>query len=132
MAFWYPDASNTVGLDVGDTAGTNLRKFTSVYVKRYQAAPNWSQDGNLLAFVGIVASTAELYVVDSQTGVARALTSGGLADSFFGWSSDGSVIYFSRYSLDSHDESEIFSIRPDGTDAIQLTHNAGTRSRQSG
>ena len=83
---------------------------------------DWSPSGNAVAFYKEVDSTsaAGTYVADFASGTAqiRALTTGSGAQ----WSPDGSRIAFSV--------GEIWTIKPDGTNAVRITQHTVTKSTE--
>jgi Tol biopolymer transport system component len=82
--------------------------------------PAWSPDSSQIAFDASAGSTRQLYVMDADGANPVALTEGGEAGAP-AWSPDGQWIAFAWDQDDT--DSEIFIIRPDGTDLQQLTDN---------
>jgi len=93
--------------------------------------PSWSPDGQQIVYHKVIHDAAQDRVVDSNIFIVNADGSGlhelalpdgtpwGDAD----WSPDGSRIVFGSYPIRvlANAKSEVYSVRPDGTDLQQLT-----------
>ena len=126
---WSPDGSRifflrALGFATVDAAGGPL---SQVVFGGEVESPTFSPDGNRVAFWRHERGGASLYVVGADgTGLRRVKAfSKGIANKI-DWSPDGSRIAFStpdfyRPGLSAN----VYTIRPDGTGLIQLTHDRG-------
>lgn len=93
-------------------------------------APTWSPDGRRLAFTKLTGTfdqgrAHDLYVMDADGAGIVQLTSGtDIDDSQPEWSPDGSLILFTRRRL-LEGGTDLYTIRPDGSDLKNLTPDAG-------
>jgi len=84
--------------------------------------PDLSPDGRLLVTDSQSANQEDLLIVDVATGAIRPITNDVVKDRLPRWSADGQrIIFFSNRT----GKSELWSIRPDGTDMRRLTHTTG-------
>lgn len=93
--------------------------------------PRWSPDGTRIAFISDRHGYNNLGVIDVATGEATMLLTEEVEHSEPRWSPDGAWISFTK-NLDY--DYEIFRVRPDGSDAQQLTRTGGVNggSRATG
>lgn len=125
---WSPDNSKIVysryatktELWITDPDGTNRQKLADN--ENVDSEPSWSPDGSEIVF----ARTHKLmiYNIDSQqVRPVSSTTSMPNHQRMPAWSPDGRWIAFHSYD-DPADQSEIYMIRPDGTDLTLLTREA--------
>jgi Tol biopolymer transport system component len=126
---WSPDGSRIFYLHPGgfQIVGATGGRPTSVPVAGEVVSPTFSPDGRRIAFWRPERGGASLYVVGADgTGLQRVKAfAKGIADKI-DWSPDGSRIAFSTPDFDRAGLSaNVYTIRPDGTGLIQLTHDRG-------
>ena len=100
--------------------------------------PRWSPDGSQIVYsrdpyeAGQPQGTS-VYVIDADGTNERRLTDPSLPMGEAAWSPDGAWIVFSSYPLFEYGEaptpSNLYRIRPDGTELEQLTFNEGSDPR---
>jgi TolB protein len=136
FAAWSPDGRHlafqsdragtwnvyTIGVD-----GNALEQLTH-YVKTDSGAgfPRWSPDGARIAFGAGATTPALIYwlaVGDDKLHQVTVAERGLQFDVFPDWSPDGKWIAFERRGNDS----QIFAVRPDGTNLTQLTGGPGVK-----
>jgi Tol biopolymer transport system component len=90
--------------------------------------PQWSPDGTKLVFQ-IVSDTkgSAIFTVNIDGTNERRLTSYGLDAEHADWSPDGSLIVFASYGggAPAGVSTNVFTVRPDGTDLTQVTQYEG-------
>jgi Tol biopolymer transport system component len=127
---WSPDSSkvlcNLFSEEGGQpaTANPDGSGFTLLNPSLPLGCLNWSPDGTrLLCTTPEEANPAEkgLYTVRSSDGgdLVRVTAPPNGFDLGYGYSPDGSRILFTRF--DSNDNGTLFSVKPDGSDPIQLS-----------
>jgi len=92
IAFGIP-VNGRGAIHVANADGTNAVRITNGVWDRN---PVWSPDGRWIAYVG-EAPSFEIYVVASEGGEVRQLTSGPARDETAGWLPDGTGVVFYRY-----------------------------------
>lgn len=120
------DTAGTFDLYVGRLDGTEVRQVTSG--ERSDTSPSWSPDGKHLVFWSALLGTSQLTVVDLADGGRRVLPVDAQPDSphhLFppAWAPDGRWIVFesNRDAPPSATQTDLYLIRPDGTDLRRLT-----------
>ena len=82
--------SNNRHIDVMDIHGTKLRQLTTG--ESHDSEPDWSHDGELIAFARVVGDSRDLYVVNSAGGEPAPLLENGAFDYWApSWSPSGDV-----------------------------------------
>ena len=87
----------------------------------------WSPNGQQIGYSGLtdgqVITSGHVYVVNANGTGQNPLTSGsGWYDEFFGWSPDGSSLYFDRVT---NGDDAIFTMNGSGSDLHELTPSSG-------
>lgn len=139
---WSPDGTKIAysrgvpgqrpNLAVANADGTG----EMVVVSAPAGSPTWSPDGTRIAYAGETLSTgtSEIYVVDAAGGAPAQLT----FDSHSrdpSWSPDGTRIAFVRESrppsgMGDFPQDDIWTMDPDGTDAVNHTNTDGIRDAE--
>lgn len=107
-----------------------------------EAYPRWSPDGSTLVFFRdlndkdnpAVTVTQAVFTMPADGGNQRQLTPLKLVAGNPDWSPDGRLIVFSTFSLGFFPDakvSNIYTMRPDGTNTRQLTNYTATQGRAS-
>jgi TolB protein len=86
-------------------------------------SPTWSPDGKALGFVSNRSGSPQLYIKTVADGKVRRLTYEGNYNTAPEWSPRGDYIAYTR--LDKDGSINIYVIRPEGRDSIQLTRKTG-------
>jgi Tol biopolymer transport system component len=110
------DRDGTSQLYLVQPDGSNVRQLTRDPAGAY--APTWSPDGTRLAFVSGTDDQARLSVLDLSNDVISPLSGVPLGVSTPDWSPDGRRIAFGLRAATSDGESDIFSVRADGTGGL--------------
>ncbi|MBI3694945.1 MAG: PD40 domain-containing protein, partial [Acidobacteria bacterium] len=107
--------------------GSNVVQLTSIGDGR---APRWSPDGLQIAFDARVptGSLADIYVIRSEGGGLRRLTTWDSDEVRPSWSQDGQWIYFRS---DRSGRQEIWKIASQGREPIRITRNGGFEAQES-
>jgi TolB protein len=106
-----------------DADGSNRQVLTDNQV--FDGEPDWSPDGQYLAFESMLAGNSDIYIAPVGNGPLtpddlRQITSGTEPDRHPDWSPDGSLI---AYESGSGDRSEIVVVQIDGGMLNRLTSN---------
>lgn len=126
---WSPDGEYIAFASSGEgdwniyvmrSDGTQRRRLT--FDSQAENFPAWSPDGSMIAYSGTPASGGfygEVFVVDVLgTSPPRNLTNNGAYDGSPDWSPSGDRIAFNS---DRTGSDEIWTMKPDGSDLIQVT-----------
>jgi Tol biopolymer transport system component len=125
---WSPDGTKVLwvrapGLALANPDGSGMQL---VRVPGDNSSPSFSPDGKRVVLRRDVGGGVGIYVVNvNGTGLRRvAFSKQGMADKI-DWSPDGSHIVFSMPEFGGLQSSNVYTIRPDGTELLQLTHDTG-------
>jgi Tol biopolymer transport system component len=127
--FSGPDDIYTISPDGRHVANVTNSPTTAEFY------PKWSPDGRKIAFMsdGVSPSnpdgSAEVFVMNADGSRTRQVTSNDHRDAHPAWSPDGKRIVFEREVGDF--DSDLFTIRPDGTGERQLTYSPGIPDQQA-
>jgi Tol biopolymer transport system component len=116
------------GIAIVNADGSTPRRVTELKLKdEYDERPNWSPDDKWLAFTEVKPNgqNANFKVMLDGTGLAQ-LTPWSMDANNAKWSPDGKRILFNSWSDPSPGkDANIYTMNPDGTGAVQLTHYTG-------
>jgi Tol biopolymer transport system component len=120
----------TIPIDGGTvTRLTDKRLFVS-------GPPAWSPDGSRIAFAAHDGDGQRLFVMNADGSDVRPITDAdGLWVTGGAWSPDGTRIGFTGSLFDDKGEltsSDIFTVRPDGSDLINITQTPAARDDEAG
>ena len=102
-----------------DYDGWNQRPITAH--RSISLAPDWSPDGQLLAYITYVRGTPGIFVADfGRRGEKQALITDGTLNTSPSFSPDGSRFVFAR---STRGNTEVFVAKRDGSGMRQLTHS---------
>lgn len=141
---WSPDGTQILfpSLDesaakifVMDWDGGSLRRLTTEK-RTNEGSAVWSPDGKQIAFVfvSLLSKKAAIYITNADGSGLRALTRSMNLTSDFApvWSPDGAKILFasdlSADGVSRLNDTELFTMNPDGTDRTQLTNDTAEDS----
>jgi len=118
-----------LGLALVDVVSGDYELITLQGTEYQDIYPRWSPDGRQLVFwreqTGPDGEQVAVFVMDIDDTEARQLTPWELRAGDPDWSPDGSWIVFGTHPLRGHEDgtwpSNLYLIRPDGTDMTQLT-----------
>jgi len=102
-----------------DTSGRNHIRV-SQGLQGIGGSVDWSPDGNFLLIYAGVFGDKNIFKLEVSTGYAIQLTSGG-NNAGASYSPDGLYIVFN--SLRNNDQADLYIMRADGTNQIQLTNH---------
>ncbi len=108
----------------GSRADFRAMLFNQVPITYSSLSERWprlSPDGLTVAYVQTVGTNADIYLVPLAGGPAQQLTSWPGLDDAPTWSADSQRLAFNS---DRDGDSEIYTIRRDGSGLTQLTNNA--------
>jgi Tol biopolymer transport system component/DNA-binding winged helix-turn-helix (wHTH) protein len=115
------DRSGNLEIWICDSEGQNLTQLT-FFGKGQAGTPQWSPDGNQIAFDYRAQDRADVYVVNVAGGVPRRMTTETSDDCVPSWSIDGKYIYFAS---DRGGEQQVWKMPAEGGQAIQVTRQGG-------
>jgi TolB protein len=102
----------------------------------FASAPAWSPDGSRIAFAAHDGSGQRLFIVNADGSDVRPITD---ADRYWvtggAWSPDGTRIGFTGSLFDDKGElvsSDIFTVRPDGSDLVNITQSPAAKDDEVG
>jgi TolB protein len=136
---WSPDGK-TIAFDSSRPGKTNIYtwRLETRELKRItfgdanDITPEWSPDGKQLAFVSDRTGHNEIFVIDVNGGAPRQLSNDKSDSIHPHWSPDGQrIIYCSARDNPNQANAaegavyEIYTIKPDGTDAKRITNDSG-------
>jgi Tol biopolymer transport system component/DNA-binding winged helix-turn-helix (wHTH) protein len=111
---------------VCDKDGSRLRQLT-LLAGAYVACPIWAPNGRQLSFM-VAGEDIAVYVIDVLGGTPRRITPAGHNALPCSWSRDGDRVYYAR-TVDG--EWQIWQVRPDRSDAAQVTTDGGIAAIES-
>jgi Tol biopolymer transport system component len=122
------DRTGTWELWVSAANGTNPMQLTS-FGDRQTGTPRWSPDGKLIVFDARPERRSDIYLIDSQGGKPRAITSGPYDNVVPSFSRDGKWIYFSSNASGGWELWKV-ALSGDGK-PIQVTQHGGFSAFES-
>jgi Tol biopolymer transport system component len=151
---WSPDGSKVVYARIAKVDGAGVGTLETVDVTTgtvdvlatgtgndFYAGPRWSPDGQSIVaevghrsdpsvFADVVGVTLSVFDLGAPELVARPLTDPALFAATADWSPDGSTIVFAALPTADATDSDLFTIRPDGSGMTRLTQlaDAGRRA----
>ena len=131
------DKGHQQGVYISSVDGSRLRRLTRIEQPNALAGTsNWSPDGRWLVFAQSSGPTQGVIVRMRRDGTGRReLTPWALNANNAKWSPDGSRIAFNSYygPRPPGESSNVFTMKPDGSGVVQLTHyRGGTRNAYAG
>jgi serine/threonine protein kinase len=122
IAFTSGRSGDALEIWTADADGSHLVQLTTA-IGRAQGSPRWSPDGRLIAFDSLNQKGRSLiYVVDSNGGTPRCVSSGMSNDALPSWSRDGKWIYFASNRTHRY---EVWRVPMAGGQAQQITEDGG-------
>jgi len=121
------DRSGERGLWTCEADDENCQQITS-YKGTVGGTPRWSPDGRWITFDSRMEGLSQIYVISSDGGAPRRLTSGDAENLIPSWSRDGRWIYFQ-----SHRSGQwlVWKTPANGGEPVQVTHSQGGASFES-
>ena len=113
---------------VGERDGSGLQQITRLGAGGISIG-GWSPDGATITFEAAVDGNTDVYLVGSDGGHLRRLTTEPSIDGVPAWSADGRSIYFS--STRAGVVPDIWRMSPDGSSATRVTRNGGFQPQES-
>jgi Tol biopolymer transport system component len=120
---WSPDGSLIAFADAGGSIsvirpdGTGLRALPHTEGGEY---PSWSPDGTRIAFNSNLSGDHVMYIVQADGSKVLDLSSVGEGWQV-DWSPDGNFILFTSHRDHTDNYTDVYIMRPDGSDVIRLT-----------
>ncbi|HEY7535543.1 MAG TPA: Tol-Pal system beta propeller repeat protein TolB [Thermodesulfobacteriota bacterium] len=127
---WSPDGRRIAYSANGDIYVANADGNGAVNLTGHPSidvSPTWSPDGSQIAFVSDRAGSPQIYIMSSNGGNPRKITSGGY-NTDPAWSSNISVNRISFVRVEGS-EANIYTVNPDGSDLQKLT--GGSRRNEN-
>ena len=115
------DRTGVMEVWVCERDGANPVQLTR-FGDRHSGTPRWSPDGRFIAFDSQTKEGWRIFVMPSDSGQSRRLTSDTASEIIPSWSADGKTIYFSS---DRSGRFEIWKAPVAGGKATQVTQNGG-------
>lgn len=103
-----------------DSDGYNLVQITNN--KSINISPTWSPDGKYIAHTSYVLGNPDIYILPIEGGKPKRITSGRGLNYGADWSWANNRIAFASSDNPTNNQ-EIYTIKPDGTDLRQVTHD---------
>jgi len=107
--------------------GTNQVELT-FFRGSSAGSPQWSPDDRFITFDSREKGNGNIYVINSNGGTPRQLTTNTAEDNIPRWSNDGRWIYFSSNRTGKY---QLWKISVEGGEEIQVTKNGGFAAFQS-
>ena len=107
--------------------GSEARKMTDSGPVQV-GTPNWSPDGRLIGFNGLMDESFDVYLMDAAGGAPRPVTNAPSTDGGPTWSLDGRWIYFMS---DRSGRPEVWKKSASGGEATQVTRDGGFQAMES-
>lgn len=121
------DRSGSFEIWTAAADGSHLQELT--YFKGpITGTPHWSPDGHWITFDSRPAGHGAIFVIGSEGGQPRPVTTDAFDDIVPNWSRDGRSIYFSS---DRGSGGQIFRISAEGGQAVQVTRKGGFEAEES-
>ena len=114
------------GLQWGD--GGDADRLPLGVVGQHHDVPTWSPDGKQVAFYSNAQGNPQIFVIPSEGGATRRLTSLTAGATFPRWSRDGKWIYFSSKESGT---AQVWKAPSGGGQAVQVTHGGGLIASES-
>ena len=116
------------GIDGSSPRRVDLRGLNGDEYPRLPGAPRWASAGDQIAFDALAGSHRQIFVVDSDGGMARQITSGEFEHQAPTWSADGEWVYFGS---DRSGRYEVWKTSVKTHETRQVTHEGGYFGQES-
>jgi Tol biopolymer transport system component len=110
-----------------DSEGQNLTQLT-FFGKGFAGTPQWSPNGEQIAFDYRASGGADVFVLDVGGGVPRRITIEPSDDSVPSWSRDGRYLYFASNRTG---DQQIWKVPAEGGSEVQITMQGGFTAFES-